>query len=212
MSNFFPNWIFELQKLFFLKAAPDQLKIPRTVKTYCSQIAYEKDINNIIEITDYEPKIHYQKLYRDYLRCGNLCHLLTGKSNDEIVGYVWSFKDQYKLSTLQENIFAIFQNQDVFFADGYISPKYRLRGGFPLLLKSAADDNLKKYKIKNIFASTNAMNEHSLKSHKRLGFNDFCTLYYITVLGFQLIIILYKNKTKRLRISLKNFKTEVPIY
>ena len=198
LSESLPNWFIMLNKTDMLSFLGEKIKIRWMPKNYIFREANRNDLPHIVCINeDTDDQEYIRKLYRNYFDEGRICYVVEFKN--QIVGYCWTFRDNYIVTYdnyRRSNVELIVDNETVFFGDGYIKPAYRLRGAYPVMMSGMIEDSRKKG-TKKIIADILSVNDHSKRSHVSLGFSQVNSLYYISILTIDFLIVVdMERKTK----------------
>lgn len=175
----------------------DDLQIKREPKNCLFRQATEEDLAEILSLVEEPPLPVRERLFRGYLSDGHICFVLVVE--EKIVGYLWVFIDFYSLTYDDYETTSIRVNcghDAVFLGDGYIDPVYRLRGFFPFLMREMVR-NLRQRGVDKFYAFIGSHNDHSMKSHRGLGFKDYMAFRYSSFLKMNLLSIYKQTQLKR---------------
>lgn len=184
----------------------NDLQIKREPKNCIFRLALNEDLDEILLLVDEPPRPVREKLFKEYMNDGHECYVLV--VDTQIVGYLWVFIDFYSM-TYDDYVNTLIQitysKESVCLGDAFINPLYRLRGLYPFLMKEMTK-TMNKRGIRKFYAFVGSHNEHSLKSHRGVGFRDYMTFRFFTFLNVNLLSIYKQTHVKKhLRIGRKSF-------
>lgn len=119
--------------------------------------------------------------FAGYLADGHQCFLVAHAGR--VVGYDWVFSSCYPLVLEHDPARTLtidLQPDTVFFAVGFILPQYRLKGLYPFLINYIL---CHRGPGTRYYTAVHTANEHSLRTHRRLGFVPVATAVCSRLLG-----------------------------
>ncbi len=168
----------------------NHIALKRKSKNIIVRVAPPSELIKILSVSDDASNKQKEKIYQNNFDKGHFCYIVEYKG--VVAGYCWAFIDSYIITFDSYNFSWINSrvNKDsAVFGDGYINPVYRLRGLYPFLMAGMVDDLSVRYNMTRFLAFVYSQNEHSLKSHARLGFRKFQDYYFIKLLNIKMLFI-----------------------
>ena len=174
--------IFNKEKILILKLSKfKDVKISKT-NFHISKIDKIKELDKIYSVKD-ELNIDYKKkLYEYFISNGNIC-FVAKSMNEKVVGHIWTFKNEYILTSddyKKTNLKIPLNIYQRFLGNGFIEKEYRLKGIFPILMKSIVNEYCTNT---TFFTAIDKSNRNSFNSHKRLGFQEVGNVNSIRILS-----------------------------
>lgn len=203
IRKIFPRKILYSCKIYILTLETIKRRkywLPKTIEIKFASI---KDINAIAncyltgepwyQIRD---KLIYKKRFEDGHKC------LIANAKNSVVGVVWISKDEYFIE--EQNYLLTLNKHSIFIWDGFITPKYRMKGVYIALLEQLIKILEHKQQSK-IYCHIDYENIHSLNTHLRFGFQIKEEIVFFSIFSRILLhIIKDKNKkTLKVKFSLK---------
>lgn len=160
-----------------------QLKLPgildKLARPYHVARITGPDISDVVKSAPEEDRELLGPLFGRYLKQGASGILIHHEG--KVVAYNWIFRGTYDLTFSNDARLSVQMSpNNIFLGNGYVTPEYRMRGLFPLLVR---ESSLAFGPGRCCWSSTNVWNKMSLASHLRIGFEKVGVVSCVTLLG-----------------------------
>jgi ribosomal protein S18 acetylase RimI-like enzyme len=144
---------------------------------------------------DEDSAAFYRALFSD----GQLCSV--AHAGPRVVGYCWAFFDKYTLTYdgyKRSRIHLGLNRNEAFLGNGFVAADCRRRGLYAHVLRALTDDVHASRGITDFLGAVNANNDVARAAQRRLGFVEFCAVYYCKIYPAQLVVVVPRRRRPRL--------------
>jgi hypothetical protein len=170
-----PGWLLYYHDVSILKLRTlNPRAIRRRAAGYEYGAAEKRDVDGLVAISVGADAPALGRFFEAFFDAGNKCFVV--RKDGAIVGYNWACHSKYTITNdnyQQRQLHLLLQPDEVLFGNGYIHPEYRLKGLFPDLVRVAVEGYPQGV---SFYTSVARLNDLSVKSHERLGFEPLLSL------------------------------------